>query len=327
VTKRRFSPQNPYKQTDSLSASRSFGIIKTAVFNRRWPVELTTLDPGDSSSEQYISKPAASARRPKIAMFKRAFLLAVLCVANVAICRAANLDALLFPLTGEIQLRNSSGLAVPFVSYSITSPFGALDSNSGVWKSISDNYDVSGNGFIDPSFNWTKISATSSELTEGAFSGPGGSLAAFRSVSLGQIWNPALYPSNDLTFTILQADTTPVVVTKHYAVAGDYNSDGTVNSADYAVWRSNFGSTISLGADGNLNGVVDAADYTVWRNNLGLLLPAGAGSSLSGGASLSAAGVVVPEPAGLLLIIMSGAFAALNVRVRARRAGRCESSR
>jgi hypothetical protein len=258
-------------------------------------------------------------------MFKRMFLLAVLCVANVETCHAANLDAVLFPLTGEVQLRNNSGSPVPFVYYSITSPSGSLNINPVFWKSISDNYDVSGNGFIDPSFNWTKLSATSTELTEGAFSGPGGSLAAFRSVSLGQIWNPALYPSNDLTFSVLQANMTPVVVTEHYAIAGDYNSDGTVNAADYALWRANFGSTTILGADGNLNGVVDAADYTVWRNNLGLSLAAGAGSSLIGGALLSPAGAV-PEPAELLLA-MSGAFAALNVRVRARRAGRCESNR
>jgi hypothetical protein len=259
-------------------------------------------------------------------MLKRTFLLAVLCVVNVATCCGANLDALLFPLTGEVQLRNSSASAVPFAFSSITSPFGALNGNAAVWKSISGNYDASGNGFIDPLFNWTKISATSTELTEGAFSGPGGSLAAFRSVSLGQIWNPALYPSNDLTFTILQADTTPVVVTKQYAIAGDYDSDGTVNAADYVVWQANFGSTTNLGADGNLNGVVDAADYMVWRNNFGLSFPAGAGSSLGGGASLSAAGVAVPEPAGLLLV-MGPAFATFNLRVRARRAGRYESNR
>jgi hypothetical protein len=259
-------------------------------------------------------------------MFRRTVLLAAFCTVNVAVCRAANLDALLFPLTGEIQLRNDSAATVPFAYYSITSPFGSLNGSVGVWKSITGNYDVGGNGFIDPSFNWTKLSATSTELTEGAFSGPGGSLAAFRSVSLGQIWNPVLYPSNDLTFTVLQADMTPVVVTKIYAVAGDYNSDGVVNAADYVVWRDNSGSTTNLAADGDLDGVIDTADYMIWRSNFGKSLPAGSGSALGGGASLSAAGIAVPEPAGILCLL-SGSLAALSVRVRVRRAERCESNR
>ena len=107
-------------------------------------------------------------------------------------------------------------------------------------------------------------------------------MAAFRSVSLGKIWTPAFFPSNDLTFTVLQADTTPVVVTKQYAVAGDYNSDGTVDAEDYVVWQANIGSTTSLAADGNLNGVVDTADYMVWRSNFGQSSPAGGGGSSFG---------------------------------------------
>jgi hypothetical protein len=233
-------------------------------------------------------------------------------------CPAAGLSAQLFPLTGEVRLRNTSVAAVPFVYYSITSPSAALNSSATVWKSISDYYDVSGNGFIDPSFNWTKISATSSQLTEGAFSGPGGSLAAFRSVSLGQIWNPASYPSNDLTFTVLQADSSPVTITTQYAVAGDYNSDGTVNALDYAVWRQSFGSTTSLNADGDLDGIVDAADYVVWRSNFGHSLP-GAGSAVGGGASLSLS--AVPEPAAAILLLTAGC-AVLTARARGRGAGR-----
>ena len=210
-------------------------------------------------------------------MLMRTLSAMMVCLAIAAPTCADNLTAQLFPLTGEVRLRNTSASGVPFVYYSITSPSGALNGSNLVWKSITDNYDASGNGFIDPLSNWSELSALSTELTEGVFSGPGGTLPAFRSVSLGQIWNSALYPSNDLTFTVQKADASFVTISEQYAVAGDYDFNGNVNQLDYDIWRQSFGSTTSLNADGNLDGVVDAGDYVVWRNNLGQSLP-GAGS-------------------------------------------------
>ena len=74
-------------------------------------------------------------------------------------------------------------------------------------------------------------------------------------------------------------------------LAGDYDSSGTVDDADYAQWKSDFGATVTpgTGSDGNGDGVVDAADYTVWRDNFGATAPA-AGS----GSVVASVDLVVP---------------------------------
>ena len=76
-------------------------------------------------------------------------------------------------------------------------------------------------------------------------------------------------------------------------LAGDYDGLGTVDAADYTVWKTTFGNIVApgTGADGNGNGVVDAADYTVWRDNLGALQASSAGGG-SNAAGLSSAAPV-----------------------------------
>ena len=69
-------------------------------------------------------------------------------------------------------------------------------------------------------------------------------------------------------------------------VPGDYDGDGMVSPADYAVWRDSYGqSGEGLAADGNGDGTINAADYTVWRD------------------ALAATVVPIPEPATLLLAV------------------------
>jgi hypothetical protein len=61
---------------------------------------------------------------------------------------------------------------------------------------------------------------------------------------------------------------------------GDYNRDGTVDAADYLVWRKTLGATVAnySGADGSGNGTVGPEDYDIWRANFGNVLPSDAGS-------------------------------------------------
>ena len=59
-------------------------------------------------------------------------------------------------------------------------------------------------------------------------------------------------------------------------LAGDYNDNGTVDAADYVVWRDTLGSTTMLAADGDEDGDVDQHDYTVWRRTFGNMAAAAA---------------------------------------------------
>lgn len=75
-------------------------------------------------------------------------------------------------------------------------------------------------------------------------------------------------------------------------LAGDFNLNGSVDAADYVLWRKTLGSTTNLQADqsgpsvGVPNGVVDQADYAYWRSNFGATgVPNG---GLGSGAELAA---------------------------------------
>jgi len=88
---------------------------------------------------------------------------------------------------------------------------------------------------------------------------------------------------------------------------GDYNLDGTVNAADYTLWRDTLGqSRAGLAADGNGSGVVDIADYVIWKTNFG------------SGASVEAASFAIPEPSTVVLFVI-GCLTLFKVSPRTRR--------
>jgi hypothetical protein len=53
---------------------------------------------------------------------------------------------------------------------------------------------------------------------------------------------------------------------------GDYNLNGTVDAADYVIWRDHQGMTNAkvTDGDGDGNGIVNSADYDVWRAGFGM---------------------------------------------------------
>jgi subtilisin-like proprotein convertase family protein len=58
------------------------------------------------------------------------------------------------------------------------------------------------------------------------------------------------------------------------ALAGDYNRDGFVNTADYLYYRKTLGQSVPFfaGADGDGDGVIDSGDRVVWEQNFGRYL-------------------------------------------------------
>jgi amidase len=68
---------------------------------------------------------------------------------------------------------------------------------------------------------------------------------------------------------------------------GDFNGDGTVDAADYVVWRNGLGTTY------------EEEDYGVWRANSGRTLLASDGAALP---SFEPASAAVPEPTALFLV-------------------------
>lgn len=90
-------------------------------------------------------------------------------------------------------------------------------------------------------------------------------------------------------------------------VPGDYNRDGTVDAADYLVWRKAQGTTMQLPNDNGIGGIVGLAQYNLWRSAFG--------TSGGGAGSGSQFGATVPEPASGLMAIIAVAWL-LRVRLR-----------
>jgi hypothetical protein len=75
-------------------------------------------------------------------------------------------------------------------------------------------------------------------------------------------------------------------------LAGDYNNDGTVDAADYTVWRDALNSNSPLQNETASFGVVDAADYDAWKANFGSISTFGSGANTP-----------VPEPHAIVLLL------------------------
>jgi hypothetical protein len=84
--------------------------------------------------------------------------------------------------------------------------------------------------------------------------------------------------------------------TPNATLPGDFNENGSVDAADYVLWRDELGATYTQ------------EDYDVWRANFGQM---GGGGAVSAAASLARA---VPEPTALFLLVTAIAGCSLAAR-------------
>lgn len=116
-------------------------------------------------------------------------------------------------------------------------------------------------------------------------------VASTISGSFDSIGLPVL-PSG-LDWQMSQSSSDFIISLVSISLSGDYNLDGSVDAADYTVWRDTLGqSGVGLAADGNNSGIVDSADYEIWKTNFG------------SESSLVAVSSGIPEPSTIVLMLL-----------------------
>jgi T5SS/PEP-CTERM-associated repeat protein len=102
--------------------------------------------------------------------------------------------------------------------------------------------------------------------------------------------------SSNLTWNTSQLYTTGVLSVAAAGIPGDYNNNGTVDAGDYVLYRKYAGTTHALPNDPT-GGTIGTAQYTTWRSNFGK--PPGSGLGLGDLAN------AVPEPASAALCLFA----------------------
>lgn len=198
--------------------------------------------------------------------------------------------------TGAITLANESAGNIQVKGYSISSASGSL--NPAAWTSID-----AGDAF-DPNGTWTSSASSNTEIAESVTGGTldGGSLNAGTSRGIGTPWLKT--PFQDLVFSFTLGDNSTGTGQIQYSgsapVRSDLNGDGSVTTADWAIFLPNSYTDLSgePGAQAYLKGDLDGdldndfEDYRLFKSDF---------IAANGEAAFAALAGAVPEPTSMLL--------------------------
>lgn len=193
---------------------------------------------------------------------------------------------------GNLTIANKSGSPIEIDGYEITSDAGSL--NFGNWNSLQDK-DYEESGAPGDGMGFEELGTPSNHSLNEAILTSSYTFVDTESVSLGSVFDLG---TQDLAFRVRTPGGTfiPGIIEEvtSVAVPGDYNEDGTVNIADYTVWRNNLDASITLPNEGSgiTPGEVTVEDYDYWKSRF-------AATSASGSLSASS----IPEPSGLILLL------------------------
>lgn len=211
-------------------------------------------------------------------------------------------------VTGDLAIKNTGALAqgLDIDAYEIASQGGSLSSPgfsglSGLAGFPTASSDNLGDG-------WELGLGSGSNLLTEAYLLGDSSVAIDADLSLGAGYNASV-DARDLTFSYSLENGTKIFGAVEYfvplGITGDYNSDGTVDAADYTLYRDNLGSDSSLLANNLIPGNVGPAHYSQWSDRFGETI----GSTVS---------VSVPEPTTASLALFAVALFSLGSHAKLR---------
>jgi hypothetical protein len=189
------------------------------------------------------------------------------------------------------------------VHYEIMSSSGSLDSEN--WSSLDsrENNDPFGDGWEEADASCENLLAELNLLESTV-------LSTGHAISLGYAFQPG--GTRDLTFRFTTADGRTHRGIVDYLQSGDYNRDGTVDAADYVLWKKIVGIPVPPGAaaDGNGDGVIDVDDFNVFAWSF---------DNMAATAPIAGSLIGVPEPASRLSLFLVSTYLIQHLGERNRR--------
>ena len=215
------------------------------------------------------------------------------------------LDLIINKATGGMILNSPGSIPVSLVGLSLTSESGSLDPSD--WLSITDTYDAdSGTPTVDADDSWLHLSSETDELAEATLGTtvlvPGQVVdlgAAFaldgQEDIVAEYADPVTRKSREVLVRYINSSPAGLL-------PGDFNADGSVDSADYTLWRDNQGQAVSLPNEVVSLGQVTSEDYDTWAEHFG--------------STAAATTSAVPEPAALSAACIAALLACVAGRLR-----------